>query len=92
MAGAFRHQRSGQDRDDRQEIAAAIRNTGRRVRRERRVLGRAKPFGVAKTLAIPPRCAVVLGLETVETTRLALDSLGVGSTNFRLVCNSATCR
>ena len=38
--------------------------------------------GTAKTLAIPPNCAVVLAGGTVESTRLALDSLGVGSTSF----------
>src|SRR5215472_4191730 len=38
--------------------------------------------GTARTLAIPPGCAVVLAAGTVESTRLALDSLGVGSTAF----------
>src|SRR5262249_4787249 len=38
--------------------------------------------GFAKTLAIPPSCAVVLAAGTIESTRLALDSLGVGSTTF----------
>jgi choline dehydrogenase-like flavoprotein len=38
--------------------------------------------GVAKTLPIPPRCAVVLAAGTIETTRLALDSLGIGSMAF----------
>ena len=38
--------------------------------------------GTAKTLAIPSSCAVVLAAGTVENTRLALDSLGIGSTTF----------
>jgi len=38
--------------------------------------------GVPRTLAVTPGCAVVLAAGTVETTRLALDSLGVGSTTF----------
>lgn len=38
--------------------------------------------GTPVTLPIPPTCAVVLAAGTVETTRLALDSLGVGSTQF----------
>jgi choline dehydrogenase-like flavoprotein len=38
--------------------------------------------GVPKTLPIPQSCAVVLAAGTVETTRLALDSLGVGSMAF----------
>ena len=38
--------------------------------------------GVPKSLFIPPTCAVVLAAGTVESTRLALDSLGMGSTNF----------
>ena len=38
--------------------------------------------GVPKTLALTSTCAVVLAAGTVETTRLALDSLGVGSTIF----------
>jgi len=38
--------------------------------------------GIPRTLVIPPNCAVVLAAGTVESTRLALDSLGVGSTTF----------
>jgi choline dehydrogenase-like flavoprotein len=38
--------------------------------------------GIQRTLVIPPSCAVVLAAGTVESTRLALDSLGVGSTTF----------
>lgn len=38
--------------------------------------------GVPKTLSIPSSCAVVLAAGTVESTRLALDSLGIGSTTF----------
>src|SRR6266571_873660 len=38
--------------------------------------------GIPRTLVIPPSCAVVLAAGTVESTRLALDSLGVGSTAF----------
>jgi choline dehydrogenase-like flavoprotein len=38
--------------------------------------------GAPKTLSIPPSCAIVLAAGTVETTRLALDSLGVGSATF----------
>jgi choline dehydrogenase-like flavoprotein len=38
--------------------------------------------GTPVSLPIPPSCAVVLAAGTVETTRLALDSLGVGSTTF----------
>ena len=38
--------------------------------------------GVAKTQAIPQSCAVILAPGTVETTRLAHDSLGVGATTF----------
>src|SRR5262249_2957247 len=39
--------------------------------------------GVPKTLAIAPRCAMVLAAGTVEATRLALDSLGVGSLTYQ---------
>ncbi|MDE3074459.1 MAG: DUF1080 domain-containing protein [Chloroflexota bacterium] len=38
--------------------------------------------GVWKNLPITPTCAVVLATGTIEATRLALDSLGVGSTTF----------
>src|SRR5437588_534308 len=38
--------------------------------------------GVPKSLSIPSSCAVLLAAGTVESTRLALDSLGAGSTNF----------
>ena len=38
--------------------------------------------GTAVTLNIPPRCAVVLANGTIEATRIALDSLGVGDTTF----------
>ncbi len=38
--------------------------------------------GVPKSPSIPSSCAVVLAAGTVENTRLALDSLGVGSTKF----------
>lgn len=38
--------------------------------------------GTPRTLTVAPSCAVVLAAGTVETTRLALDSLGVGSTTF----------
>ena len=38
--------------------------------------------GTAVTLNIPPRCAVVLANGTIEATRIALDSLGVGDTMF----------
>jgi choline dehydrogenase-like flavoprotein len=38
--------------------------------------------GIPRTLVIPPTCVVVLAAGTVESTRLALDSLGVGSTTF----------
>ncbi len=37
---------------------------------------------IPRTLVIPPTCAIVLAAGTVESTRLALDSLGVGSTTF----------
>jgi len=38
--------------------------------------------GAPKTISIPSSCAVVLAAGTVESTRLALDSLGIGSTTF----------
>ncbi len=38
--------------------------------------------GQLQTLQIAPSCAVVLANGTIEATRLALDSLGVGSTQF----------
>jgi hypothetical protein len=38
--------------------------------------------GVRTTLQIPPTCALVLANGTIEATRLALESLGVGSTQF----------
>ncbi len=38
--------------------------------------------GVSRSLSIPPRCAIVLAAGTIESTRLALDSLGIGSTSF----------
>jgi choline dehydrogenase-like flavoprotein len=38
--------------------------------------------GLPRTLNIAPSCAVVLAAGTVETTRLALDSLGIGSTTY----------
>src|SRR5262249_8685239 len=36
----------------------------------------------AVTLNIPPSCAVVLANGTIEATRIALDSLGIGDTTF----------
>src|SRR5205823_32626 len=38
--------------------------------------------GQAQTLSIQPGCAVILANGTVEATRLALGSLGVGDTQF----------
>ncbi len=38
--------------------------------------------GVQKNLPLSPTCAVVIAAGTIESTRLALDSLGVGSTTF----------
>ncbi len=38
--------------------------------------------GVSRSQSIPPRCAIVLAAGTIECTRLALDSLGIGSTSF----------
>ena len=38
--------------------------------------------GVGRTLAVPAGCAVVLANGTIEATRLALTSLGVGDTRF----------
>jgi hypothetical protein len=38
--------------------------------------------GTRATLPVPPSCAVVLAAGTVESTRLALLSLGVGDTTF----------
>jgi choline dehydrogenase-like flavoprotein len=38
--------------------------------------------GQAQPLTIPPSCAVILANGTVEATRLALGSLGVGNTQF----------
>ncbi|MDQ3918905.1 MAG: DUF1080 domain-containing protein [Acidobacteriota bacterium] len=38
--------------------------------------------GRFQPLQVPPNCAVVVANGTVEATRLALDSLGVGSTQF----------
>lgn len=41
-----------------------------------------KVNGVDRRLTIEPTCAVVFANGTIESTRLALDSLGVGSTPF----------
>ena len=38
--------------------------------------------GVFKNLPLSPTCTVVVAAGTIESTRLALDSLGVGSTSF----------
>jgi choline dehydrogenase-like flavoprotein len=38
--------------------------------------------GTRTTFAVPPTCAVVLAAGTIETTRLALASLGLGDTRF----------
>ena len=38
--------------------------------------------GIRDTLPVPPGCAVVVANGTIEATRLALDSLGVGDTRF----------
>jgi choline dehydrogenase-like flavoprotein len=38
--------------------------------------------GQRQTVPIPPTCAVVIANGTIEATRLALDCLGVGSTQF----------
>lgn len=38
--------------------------------------------GQPQTLTIAPTCAVILANGTIEATRLALDSLGMGSTQF----------
>ncbi len=37
---------------------------------------------VTKNLAVPAQCAVIIAAGTVESTRLALDSLGIGSVAF----------
>jgi Domain of Unknown Function (DUF1080)/GMC oxidoreductase len=38
--------------------------------------------GTPDTMTIPARCAVVLANGTIEATRIALDSLGIGNTTF----------
>jgi hypothetical protein len=38
--------------------------------------------GVRQPLAVAPGCAVILANGTIEATRLALESLGVGSTSI----------
>jgi hypothetical protein len=38
--------------------------------------------GTPDTMTIPPSCAVVLANGTIEATRIALDSLGIGNTTF----------
>jgi hypothetical protein len=38
--------------------------------------------GQRQTLSLSPGCAVVLAMGTIEATRLALESLGIGSTQF----------